>query len=64
MSVAFADDHRDLRSASILSKRDKEHIQKWSNGARGMSGASYDDIVEEAQGDLGRVEKIRPFGQW
>jgi hypothetical protein len=55
--------HRDIRSASLPFKRDKEHAQKWSNGQRPLAGAraNFNDEVDGSE--LPQV-KVRPIKQW
>jgi len=59
--------HRDIRSASLPFKRDKEHAQKWSNGQRPLAGVRATSIVELDDTDLRlplAKEKVRPMKQW
>jgi hypothetical protein len=63
MAVA---DHKDIRSASIPFKRDKEHNHKWSKGAcplpgvrselPGLGKPTFDNEVHQP--------KMRPVGPW
>ena len=55
--------HKDIRSASLPFKRDKEHSAKWSNGQRPLAGvrAIPVDLDEtDVQFPL-KVEKVRPM---
>ncbi|KAH6677605.1 hypothetical protein B0J14DRAFT_347121 [Halenospora varia] len=51
---------KDIRSASLLPKRDKEHSGKWKNGARPLGGRPQhpdnDEFMESG--------KFRPQKQW
>lgn len=59
--------HRDIRSASLPFKRDKEHAQKWSNGQRPLAGvrANFNAELEDTESQLPLAkEKVRPMKQW
>ncbi|KAF4627655.1 hypothetical protein G7Y89_g10499 [Cudoniella acicularis] len=60
--------HRDIRSASLPFKRDKDHGEKWSNGIRPSGGVSYrlgpvgdDELVG---GSASQKARVRPQKQW
>jgi hypothetical protein len=55
--------HRDIRSASLPFKRDKEHAQKWSHGQRPLAGvrANFNDELDDSE--LPKA-KVRPMKQW
>jgi len=59
-------EHRDIRSASRPSKRDKEHSQKWMNGQRPSAGVRLS--VCSGDGLVGGSERqreiVRPRKQW
>jgi len=71
-SIASASaEHRDIRSASLSFKRDKDHSQKWSNGQRPAAGVRINfnrDLVNNTDELVGgserQREKVRPMKQW
>jgi hypothetical protein len=64
MSVAPALDQRDIRSAALPFKRDKDQVQKWSNGVRPGAGARLVFCTDEVNPSSEvQKEKIRPSKQ-
>jgi hypothetical protein len=61
-NVAF--EHRDIRSANLGFKRDRDHTEKWSNGKRPGVGLQVDPVTDEIVNlNAGLKEKIRPRKQ-
>lgn len=52
--------HRDIRSASLPFKRDKEHAHKWSNGHRPLAGRSWATVDTDNE-DVQLQGNIRPM---
>ncbi|KAF8851509.1 hypothetical protein BDZ45DRAFT_750619 [Acephala macrosclerotiorum] len=57
-------DHKDIRSAGLGFKRDKEHNQKWSNGSRPSPGVRINWNDEFTCGSEAQRAKVRPMKQW
>lgn len=58
-------EHRDIRSASLPFKRDKDHDTKWSMGIRPLSGIRQDYFTGELSGGSeAQRSKWRPRKQW
>lgn len=55
--------HKDIRSASLPFKRDKEHNHKWSNGQRPLAGVRA-TISDELDGSEIQIQKVRPMKPW
>jgi len=61
-NIAF--EHRDIRSANLGFKRDRDHTEKWSNGKRPGVGLRVDPVTDEIVNlGAGLKEKIRPRKQ-
>ncbi|KAL5331794.1 hypothetical protein ACEPPN_001332 [Leptodophora sp. 'Broadleaf-Isolate-01'] len=58
-------ERKDIRSASLPFKHDKDKREKWSNGVRPSSGVilNFNDEVLSASNE-GQKIKIRPHKQW
>lgn len=57
-------DHRDIRSATLPFKRDKDHVEKWTSGVRPAPGARFDHYTGEViASNEAQRKKVRPFGQ-
>jgi hypothetical protein len=55
-------DHRDIRSAGLPFKRDKDNVEKWSYGVRPSAGTRTDWITGELiTASEGQAAKIRPW---
>lgn len=57
-------DHKDIRSAGLGFKRDKEHNHKWSNGSRPGPGVKMNWNDELTSGSEAQRLKVRPMKQW
>jgi hypothetical protein len=60
-------ERRDIRSDSLPFKREKEHVQKWSNGHRPLAGAhvTFDPELDGTEQQLPLPkDKVRPMKQW
>jgi hypothetical protein len=51
---------RDIRSASVAYKRDKDHGTKWAHGIRPRAGQSFMHVDEDAYGETVLQGKVRP----
>lgn len=56
--------HKDIRSANLGFKRDKEHNHKWSNGSRPSPGVHINWNDEFTSGSEAQRAKVRPMKQW
>ncbi|CZR64183.1 uncharacterized protein PAC_14080 [Phialocephala subalpina] len=58
--------HKDIRSAGLGFKRDKEHNHKWSSGSRPGPGVRLHYMDDELTWlpSEGQREKVRPMKQW
>jgi len=59
-------DHKDIRSAGLGFKRDKEHNHKWSSGSRPGPGVRLHYMDDELSWlpSEGQSAKVRPMKQW
>jgi hypothetical protein len=51
---------RDIRSASVAYKRDKDHGMKWAQGIRPRAGQQYQFPDEDTYGEMLLQGKVRP----
>ncbi|EHL01341.1 hypothetical protein GLAREA_11668 [Glarea lozoyensis ATCC 20868] len=51
---------RDIRSASVAYKRDKDHSTKWARGVRPIAGHQYEYPEPNSYGELVFTGKVRP----